>query len=246
MESVLAKASEYSELVHKLNKCLPVHIWPCVEQVLRNRDMHLFLTDSECNENAQSESIEKRKQASLKELAQVVYNHVGVLSLRDVSTRFEDMDEIYSYMDMLEKGLVKLARAISDPRDVHECRQRCREEHRDANQWLVNIANILLGSAISGTLWLVSGNLAFSPLVVIIVIMCFAISFGLLYNHKKAEREVEERRKICLESCDQQDIYGQEVRRFQEYLNRLREKAMSIMSIQRSCVTRSSSSAMAE
>jgi hypothetical protein len=242
VEAVLAKASEYRELVNELKNCLPVRIWLCVADALERRDIYLFLTDSECNEKSQSEDIERRKQASLKDLAEIIKNTSG-LSLRNASMLFQDMDEIYSYMDMLEKGLVKLARTVSDRRDVHECRQRCREEHRNVNQWLVNIANLLLGSAISGTLWLVSGNLAFSPLVVSVVIICFAASLGLLYKHKKAEREVEERKKICLESCDQQDIYGQEMRWFQDYLNRLREKAVNI---QRFCVTRSSSSAMAE
>jgi DNA-binding GntR family transcriptional regulator len=157
---------------------------------------------------------------------------------------FQDMDEIYSYMDMLEKRLVKLARTVSDHRDVDECRQRCREEHRDANQWLVNVAILLLGSAISDTSWLLSGNLAVSPLVATILISVrIAAFFGLLFYHKKAEREVAKKRKICLESCDQQDIYRQEMRKFQDDLNKLREKAMNI---QRSCVTRSSSSAMAE
>jgi uncharacterized membrane protein len=242
VEAVLAKASEYRELVDELRNCLPVRIWLCVVKALERRDIYLFLTDSKCNEKSQSEDIERRKQASLKELAEIIRN-TGSLSLRDASMLFQDMDEIYSYMDMLEKGLIKLMRTVSDPRDVHECRQRCREEHRNVNQWLVNIANLLLGSAISGILWLISGNLAFSPLVVFVVTICFAASLVLLYKHKKTEREVEERKKICLERCDQQDIYRQEMRRFEEYLNKLREKAMNI---QWFCVTRSSSSAMAE
>jgi hypothetical protein len=242
VEAVLAKASEYRELVDELRNCLPVRIWFCVVEALERRDAYLFLTDSKCNERSQSEDIERRKQASLRELAEIIKNTNG-LSLRDASMLFQDMDEIYSYVDMLEKGLLKLARTASDRRDVDECRQRCREEHRNVNQWLVNVAILLLGSAISGTLWLVSGNLAFSPLVVSVIIICFAASLGLLYKHKKEEREVEERKNICLESCDQQDIYGQEMRKFQDDLNKLREKAMNI---QRFCVTRSSSSAMAE
>jgi len=242
VEAVLARASEYRELVDELKNCLPVRIWFCVVKALERRDIRLFLTDRECNEKSQSEDIERRKQASLKELAEIIKNTSG-LSLRDASVLFQDMDEIYSYMDMLEKGLVKLTRAVSDPRDVQVCRQRCREEHRNVNQWLVNIANLLLGSAVSGMLWLVSGNLAFSPLVVSVVGICFAASFGLLLYHKKAEKEVEERKKICLERCDQQGIYGQVMRKLEDHLNRLREKAMSI---QRPCVTRSSSSVMAE
>ncbi len=242
MEAVLVKASKYSELVDELKNCLPVHIWSCVVKALERRDKDLFL-NKECNEKSQSEDIERRKQASLKELAEIIKNTSG-LSLRDASMLFQDMDEIYSYMDMLEKSLVKLARADSDRRDVDECRQRCREEHRDANQWLVNVAILLLGSAISDTSWLLSGNLAVSPLVATILISVrIAASIGLLLYHKKEEKKVEERKKICLERCDQQDIYGQEMRKFQDYLNRLREKAMNI---QRSCVTRSSSSAMAE
>jgi hypothetical protein len=242
VEAVLAKASEYRELVDELKNCLPVRIWSCLVEALERRDIYLFFTDSECNEKSQSEDIEKRKQASLKELAEIIKNTSG-LSLRNASMLFQDVDEIYSYMDMLEKGLVKLVRTVSDPTDVHECRQRCREEHRNANQWLVTIANLLLGSAITDISWLISGNLAVSPLVVIMIIISFAAFCGLLYYHKKAEREVERKRKICLDSCDQQDIYRQEMRRFQEYLNKLREKAMNI---QRSCVARSSSSAMAE
>ncbi len=242
MEAVLVKASQYRELVNELKNCLPVHIWFCVVKALETRDIHLFL-DEECNEKSQSEDIERRKQASLKELAEIIRKANG-LSLRDASMLFQDMDEIYSYMDMLEKGLVKLARADSDRRDVDECRQRCREEHRDVNQWLVHVAILLLGSAISDTSWLLSGNLAVSPLVaIILIIVRFAASFGLLLYHKRAEKEVAKKRKICLDSCDQQDIYRQEMRRFQDYLNKLREKAVNI---QRSCVTRSSSSAMAE
>jgi len=241
VETVLVKASKYRELVDELKNCLPVHIWFCVAEALERRDIHLFL-DEKCNEKSQSKDIERRKQASLKELAKIIKN-ASSLSLRDASVLFQDMDEIYSYMDMLEKSLVKLATADSDRKDVDECRQRCREEHRNVNQWLINVAILLLGSAVSGMLWLVSGNLAFSLLAVSVVIICFAASLVLLYKHKKAEREVEERKKICLESCDQHDIYGQEMRRFQEYLNKLREKAVNI---QRYCVTRSSSSAMAE
>ncbi len=241
MEAVLVKASEYRELVDELKNCLPVHIWFCVVEALKKRDKDLFL-DKECNEKSQSEDIERRKQASLKELAEIIKNTSG-LPLRDASMLFQDMDEIYSYMDMLEKSLVKLARADSDRRNVEECRQRCREEHRNVNQWLANVAILLLGSAISGMLWLASGNLAFSPLVISVVGICFAASLGLLLYHRKAEKKVEERKKSCLERCDQQDIYGQEMRKFEDYLNRLREKAMNI---QRYCVTRSSSSAMAE
>lgn len=243
MDAVLAKASEYRDMVNELKNCLPVHIWFCVVKALEKRDKDLFLTDDKCNEKSQSEDIEKRKQASLKELAEIIKNTSG-LSLRNVSMLFQDMDEIYSYMDMLEKGLVKLARTVSDRGDVDECRQRCREEHRNVNQWLINVAILLLGSAISDISWLLSGNLAVSPLVAImLIIVRLAAFFGLLLYYKKAEREVAKKRKICLDSCNQQDVYRQEMRRFQEYLNKLREKAVNI---QRYCVTRSSSSAMAE
>ena len=241
-KAVLAKASEYKELVDELKNCLPVRIWSCLVKALERRDIYLFFTDSECNEKSQSEDIEKRKQASLKELAEIIRNTSG-LSLRNASMLFQDVDEIYSYMDMLEKGLVKLVRTVSDSKDVDECRQRCREEHRNANQWLVNVANVLLGSAITNTAMLLFGNVAFSPLLVVMIIISFAASFGLFLYHRKAEREVERKRKSCLDSCDQQNIYRQEMKSFQDYLNRLREKAMNI---QRSCVTRSSSSAMAE
>lgn len=242
MEAVLVKVSEYIELVDELKNCLPVYIWSCLVEALEMRDKYLLLTDSRCNERSQAEDIEKRKQASLKELAEIIKNMNG-LSLLNASMLFQDVDEIYSYMDRLEKGLVKLVRTVSDPTDVDECRQRCREEHRNANQWLVNVVNLLLGSAITNTSWLLFGNVAVSPLVVIMIIISFAASFGLFLYHKKAEREVERKRKSCLDSCDQQDTYRQEIKNFQDYLNRLREKAMNI---QRSCVTRSSSSAMAE